>query len=306
LSHRSGSWGSLGIADRGVCPPTGPSLHGDKVIDSAVPRTTTSAFARRLAALLAATVATLTLIGIGAAPVGASTSDSMADSVLGWMNQDREARGLEPYRRWYKLTELAEARAGRMASVNTLSHDAAGGDIGAAYDSAGIDWMGYGEIIGTSTYSWGTPAANNIYGLWKNSAPHAAIMFSSSFNYIGIGFAYRSSNGSTWASILFSESKDHTDPIAEKDGVSHVGATVYFRWTGHDPKLQTHTAGIDSFDVQYRVDGDDWRTIRNDTSARLLKLYDRRHGHWYRFRVRAKDGRGNLSPWTSAANVWVP
>ncbi len=250
---------------------------------------------RRLGLAVTAAVVAFTLFGARATPVQAATAESMSDSVVAWMNHDREARGLRPYRRWSALTSIAMERAGHMANSNTLSHDAAGGDIGDEYDAAGIQWWGYGEIIGVSSYPWGTQAANNLYGLWKNSPPHASIMFSSSYNYIGVGFVYRASNNTTWSSIVFAESRDHTDPVAKRNGIDVSGRTVVFHWSGHDRLLQTHTSGLDSFDVQYRVDNGSWRTIRNDTSATSLTLRDRARGHHYGFRVRAKDGRGNLS-----------
>jgi uncharacterized protein YkwD len=256
--------------------------------------------------LIAAAVTALSLLGLTAAPVGASTADSMADAVVQWLNEDRVDRGLVPLRKWGRLANLAEDRAANMAARNRLSHDAAGGDVGKALNNRDIHWFSYGEIIGMSSYPWGSQAANNIYTLWKGSAPHRSIMFSDRYNYVGVGFAYRSSNKTTWASVVFTESRDHTDPVAMADGVSAKGTSVTFEWSGRDRRLQTHTSGLDSFDVQYRVDGGSWRTIRNDTNATSLTLNDRPRGHSYGFRVCAKDNRGNLSRWTSEQRVWVP
>jgi hypothetical protein len=131
-------------------------------------------------------------------------------------------------------------------------------------------------------------------------------MFSARYNYVGVGFAYRSASNTTYASVVFAESKDHTAAVAKNGTLSRTGTTVRFSWSGYDPRLQTHTAGLRSFDVLYRVDGGTWRTIRNDTTSTALTLYSRPHGHWYGFRVQAADRRGNLSRWTSAKRVWVP
>jgi len=256
--------------------------------------------------LAAIALAALILAGGGVAPVAAATPKSMADHVVELMNRDRNARGLTSYRRWSQLTEMAQERATRMASRNTLSHDAAGPNIGDDFTARGIPWYSYGEIIGVSGYAWGNQAASKIYAMWKASAPHAAIMFSSHFNYIGVGFAYRASSNTTWASIVFAESKDHTPPVAQTVGISRSGTTIVFRWSGRDRRLQSHTAGLRSFDVQYRVDDGAWRTIRNDTTATSLTLRDRARGHAYRFRVQAKDHRGNLSEWTSARSIRIP
>jgi hypothetical protein len=256
--------------------------------------------------LVAAAVLGATVLGVWAAPVGAASSSTMADRMLQSLNRDRENRGLVKLREWSSLTSIAEGRASNMASSNALSHDAAGGDLGAEYTARGIQWYAYAEIIGVSNADWGTAAADHIYSMWKASAPHAEVMFSRGYNYIGIGYAYRASNGTTWASVVFADSKDHTPPKAERDGKSVSGRTVTFHWTGHDRKLQTHTAGLDDFDVQVRVDDGAWRTVLNNTTRTSLTLRDRSRRHWYGFRVRAADQRGNLSEWTNEGRVWVP
>ncbi len=230
----------------------------------------------------------------------------MAGKVLTLLNRDRRARGLVPLRRWSALSSLATDRAANMATVNTLSHDAAGGSLGSVLTARHIQWYSFGEDIATANASWGTSGAAYIYSLWKHSAPHAALMFSRSFNYVGVGFAYRSGNGTIWASMVFSESRDHTRPVAKHGRATASGTTVRFSWSGHDRRLQTHTAGLRSFDVQMRRDHGTWHTIRDNTTRTSLTLRDRARGHWYWFRVQAADRRGNLSRWTTAVRVWVP
>ncbi len=242
----------------------------------------------------------------GPTAAATSTADAMAVSVLSWLNRDRVARGLVPLRNWTALRTLATDRATRMASRGTLSHAAAGGNVGTALTARGIAWYSFGDIIGASGYPWGSQAASNIYGLWKGSSTHRSIMFSARYNYVGVGFAYRSSTRTTYASVVFTESVDHTRPVARNVSLALSGTTVKFAWSGYDPRLQTHTAGLRSFDVQYRVDDGTWRTIRNDTTATALSLSDRPRGHWYGFRVQAADRRGNLSRWTTEGRVWVP
>jgi uncharacterized protein YkwD len=263
-----------------------------------------------VAALLAASLALLVMLGgmpgPAAAATATSTADTMSSVVLGWLNRDRAAKGLVPLRSWTPLKSMAADRAARMADADTLSHAAAGGNVGTEFTARGIQWYGYGEIIGASTYPWGTQAAANIYSLWKGSPSHQSIMFSDRYNYVGVGFAYRSASNTTYASVEFSESTDHTAAVARNGTLSLTGTTVRFGWSGYDPRLQTHTAGLRSFDVLYRVDDGTWRTIRNDTTATSLSLSNRPHGHWYGFRVQAADRRGNLSRWTSEKRVWVP
>jgi uncharacterized protein YkwD len=262
---------------------------------------------RRIGLVAAAAMVALTALGAHAAPAAATDTQAvMTQDTLAWINRDREAKGLTRYRPWAALNAIANERAASMASRDQLSHDAAGGDLGTTYDQRGIQWYGYGEIIGESNATYGRAAAAFTYRLWKASPPHAAILFSSHYNYIGIGFAYRASNGTTWASIVFADSKDHTPPLVARNGKRVSGRTVTFAWRGHDRVLQTRESGLGSFDVQYRVDSGAWRLIRNDTRATSITLRSRARGHWYGYRVRATDRRGNLSAWTSAGRVWVP
>lgn len=262
---------------------------------------------RPLAVALALVLALFAGPAAPPAPAAAATdtASAMASQVLAWLNQDRASAGLVPLRTWPSLTSIASARAANLAASGILSHAAAGGDPGAAITAAGLQWYGFGEIIGESGYPWGTQAAQNLYSMWKDSPSHHSIMFSGGYNYVGAGFARRS-DGTTWSSILFTESADHTSPGARNTAVARAGATVSFAWSGADPRLQTHTAGLRSFDVQYRVDGGAWHLIRNDTAALHLSLANRPHGHWYSFRVQAADRRGNLSRWTSVIRIWVP
>lgn len=244
-------------------------------------------------------------MGASPAPAAASTATDMGGLVLTWMNADRADRGLVPYRAWSALADLAGERAGRMADAHTLSHQVAGGNVGDALSTRGVTWLGYGEIIGTSTYPWGRDAAANIYGLWKSSTVHRSIMFSDTYNYAGVGVV-QAADGSTWMSVVFAESPDHTRPTARIGSLKRSGRTLTLAWRGADPRLQTHTAGLRSFDVQKRRDGGTWKTVRDNTTATSLVLRHRKHGHWFSFRVQAADRRGNLSTWTSEKRIWVP
>jgi uncharacterized protein YkwD len=263
---------------------------------------------RRLGVLSALTLAASLVLGLAPAPAAAATATpaQLGSIVLKALNADRIARGLVPLRAWTALTSLATDRAQRMASKNTLSHTAAGGNVGNALTARGIQWYSYGEIIGMSGRTWGSESANHIYSMWKNSSFHRSLMFSTRYNYVGVGFAYRSSNNTTWASVVFTESRDHTRPYAQMLNIRTEGTTVAVSWKGWDVRLQTHTAGLRSFDVQYRRDNGTWSTIRNDTTSTWLSLSGRAHGHWYGFRVQSADRRGNLSLWTSELRIWLP
>ncbi len=220
------------------------------------------------------------------------------------LNADRTAAGLVPLRSDPVLRSIAEPRAARMAAANILDHNVAGGDIGMAVSAAGLRWYSVAEDIGMTTAPWGSSSIDWMLRAWEGSAEHWRIMMDDHYNYVGVGLA-ESSSGATYASLVFAETADRTAPTARMTGETLVGRTVTFAWTGRDVPLQSHTAGLAGFDVEYRVDAGAWRTIRTGTSTTSAILRDRRPGHAYAVRVRARDRAGNVSDWSRALRVFV-
>ena len=264
---------------------------------------------RRLSLLLTAALSVGLLATASPVPAAATVATGTAADttarILASMNAGRTADGLVVYRAWGALTALAAERAATMAAVGTLSHDVAGADLGGTLTARGITWMGFGEIIAKSSYPFGVDAADHVYSMWNASPPHHAIMFSGTYNYVGVGAA-QSADGTTWVAAIMSESRDHTAPVASNRSLTRSGRDVILKWAGSDRRLQTHTAGLRSFDVQMRRDNGSWRTVRDNTTSTHAVFPDRARGHWYAFRVQAADRRGTLSPWTSVIRIWVP
>ncbi len=254
-----------------------------------------------VAAALALTAASALL------PVGtlATTPPSMESALRLWVNQDRAAHGLRGLRIDTRINVLADQRAAWMASKGLLSHQSVDGDACTAMTKRAIAWYRCGEDIGFTTATWGTKSAKFIYNLWKHSPAHWALMMSSHYNYLGVGFARRS-NGTTYSSLVFLEGPDRTRPIAHMRTKSVSGTTVRFTWSAADPLLQTHTAGIRSYNVQVQQDSGAWVTIRTNTTAVSISMLHRARGHHYTVRVQARDRRGNLSAWSTGLRAWVP
>ncbi len=233
------------------------------------------------------------------------TARTVEGYLITWTNRDRAARGLRPLRLWSALRSVATTRADTLASLGTLSHTAAG-DLGSQLSSAGAQYYSWGEDLGWSSYPWGYDVAKSLYGMWKHSSGHWALLMSSRFNYFGIGLAYRWSAHATYASIVFTESRDHTPARAAMVDSGRIGTTAWFRWRGYDPLLQTHTAGLRNFDVEYKVGSGTWRIIRSGTTSTSISLYSRPRGHYYYLRVRARDRNGNVGAWSTPMRVGIP
>jgi uncharacterized protein YkwD len=245
----------------------------------------------------------LMILGAVSAPVvQASTASSMNTTLLTMINSDRLAVGLRPLRLDTRLAMLAAERAGSMAGTGQLSH---GQEIAAAERAVDVQPYFAGEAIGETTASWGTPAAQYIYNLWRGSPEHWGLITSSSFNYIGVGVSYRSDTGQTFASLVFAEAPDSSRPIASITGAGRSGSTLVFTWSGRDGLLQTHTAGLRDFVIDYRVDNGPWKTIRSGTTATSITLTNRPSGHVYTVAVQARDRHMNASTW-AVRSVRVP
>ncbi|HEX8026646.1 MAG TPA: CAP domain-containing protein, partial [Candidatus Limnocylindrales bacterium] len=221
------------------------------------------------------------------------------------INKARLSHGLVPLRLDSRLRDLAEYRAGVMNSTNTMSHTVAG-CLSCELNSRGIQWYSWGECIAWDGYSYPTDAINLIFQMWHD-ASHWPLLMSSKFNYVGLGIVHNSSNNKTWASLVLTESVDHSAPVVKITSNGRSGSTVKWTWSGADLKLQTHTSGFKSFDVEYKVNGaSSWTVLRSGTTSTSLSLTNRTSGHTYYVRIRGRDNRGNLAPWTAAVGIWVP
>lgn len=262
--------------------------------------------ARRRGMLVALTAAILSgFLFTAGAPSAEASISSVERDVWRWINADRVELGLRPLQAWGKLFSVAELRASRMASANVMSHTISG-SLSSQLRSAGVRSWSYGENIGYSSYPRGTEAARHIYRLWRGSPVHWAQITSKRYNYVGVGLAYRSSNGRTYASLVFTESPDHTGARARVTGATRQGDDVTWTWRGYDVALQTHTAGFRDFDVQYRIGYGSFRLLRDNWTGTSLTLWNRTSGYTYGLRVRGTDRAGNVGAWSPEVRVWVP
>jgi len=237
-------------------------------------------------------------------PVAASTESSMAGTILSSMNHDRAAQGLIAYRTDSRLIGLAVNRSQWMASTDDLTHDSYGGAIYDAVAMVGVNAYSDAEAVGSTNATAGTDAANYLYGMWRGSPEHWAFMMSGTFNYVGIGVALDAS-GASYASIVFAEAPDVSRPVVQLTGYGHSGTSAFWVWAGHDGQLQSHTAGLRDYDVEYSMDGGSWTLLLSHTTSTQVILKNRLAGHSYAVRVRDRDRRNNLSVWSTTRTVRV-
>jgi len=131
------------------------------------------------------------------APAQASTATYMEGLIVKWVNNARENRGVRPLRVTTKLTDLAGARAATLARTANLVHPSC---LSCTFRAYSVSFSTCGEDIAMTSYPWGYQAARSIYNAWRGSPGHWTILMSGKFGRIGVGVAYRSSGGTTWAS----------------------------------------------------------------------------------------------------------
>jgi len=120
----------------------------------------------------------------------------MESRILDWINDARDNRGLRPLRVTDKLRNLAGDRATEMARSGELKHPSC---LSCLLNSRDISWDTCGEVIAMTTYDWGRDAARSIFLAWRGSDSHWDLLMSRKFRKIGLGVAYRSQDGSSWA-----------------------------------------------------------------------------------------------------------
>ncbi len=257
---------------------------------------------RRLSGVLSAVLLAALVLSVAPAPAFASAATDAEAQILSLVNAKRVSAGLVPLRKYHALAVVAGQRAARMRDANTLSHSV-GGNMAGQLANQGVTWYSYGETIG---YAYGgySAAAKSLVDAWMGSSAHRALLMSTKFNYVGAGLSYRSSNGRYYGSVVLIEGPDINGARSYITGTSISGGDdITWSWSGYDLPLQSHTAGLRDFDVQYRIGSGSWRTIRNDTTARSITLYNRTRGVPYGVRVRATDKRGNAGAWTAGTYV---
>ena len=237
--------------------------------------------------------------------IRALTTEVAAQSnLLVLMNRARASSGLRALRSDPRLTDLAANRARWMADRNQLSHTSYGGEIVPAVDSTGIPWLFLGEAVAMSSVVPAADIAPRLFEMWRGSPPHWGLITSRDFNYVGVGIGL-TANGDPYGALVFAETTDRTAPVATTTSGGASGRTATWRWSGSDVALQTHTAGLCTFDVQYRDGSGAWRLVKSKTTTRALALGSRTPGHTYSVRVRARDCQGNLSSWTARRPVRI-
>jgi uncharacterized protein YkwD len=245
------------------------------------------------------------LLATLAPTASATTNTDLEYRLIGWINQARVARHLQPLRADSRVWDLAGARAAVLASRNVLSHTVPG-LVGSQLTYRRIKWYMWGDAIAYTSRARGTLATAHLFALWKGSKSHWDLLMSPRFNYIGIGLAYRSANGRTFGDVVLLDGPDRTPPAAAMVSTSRTGDDVRWTWRGWDAALQRRTSGVASFDVQYRVDKGAFSTVESTTTATERSAANRSAGHWYGLRVRAKDRAGNVGAWSSEMRIWVP
>ena len=246
------------------------------------------------------------LLLVALAPAASAiTTTSLEYRILGWINQARAERHLQPLQADSRVWALAGDRVSVMASRNVLSHTVAG-NVGSGLSSRGIGWYMWGEAIAYTYQASGTYATEDLFALWKGSQPHWDLLMSPQFNYLGVGMAYSASTQRTYGTVVLIDGPDRSAPGAAMVSVSRSGDDVHWVWRGWDVALQTRTSGVSSFEVQYRIDSGAFTTVVHSTTSHTRYAANRSHGHWHGLRVRSRDAAGNVGAWSSEMRIWVP
>jgi uncharacterized protein YkwD len=155
---------------------------------------------RRARALLVTVLATATISGltgttnasayVAAAPIGSAASVAYVNRVVVLVNAQRAAHGLRPLIVSPCATRFAAPWSTHMAATNTLVHQSLAPILRCPAQAAGEN-IAYGSVT-----------ADQMMGMWMNSAGHRANILNPRFTRIGVG-AVRTTTGRWWATQDF-------------------------------------------------------------------------------------------------------
>jgi uncharacterized protein YkwD len=233
-------------------------------------------------------------------------------SLVEMINADRAAIGLPALRLDARLTAVARERSTFMAATRTLSHTQADGRTMIDLIKAnGIRWYAAGETIGWNNYPSLRDSTRAVNLGWLSSPEHAAIIRSTAYNYFGVSLAVTADGDCYWTAI-FIRGPDRTPPTARMlapiaGGLRILASGRHVRqvtwtWTGADRPLAVLTSGLQSFEVQRRIDGGAWVTVWTSTTG-LRWSSSVSVGHRSQVRVRARDHAGNVGTWSAPVGL---
>ena len=249
----------------------------------------------------------------GSSPVGsvaplARTGYDIRDTIIAYTAQVAPSKlilGVPYYgRAWSTSTGALNASntsSTKTGASTTVVYDTAADYLaryGRHYDAAEqVAWTAYQRQNCTSTYGCVTS--------WRELYVDDATAISAKYDLVnsyglrGAGIwalGYDGARPELWAAIQRKFITDTTPPTA---GVKMLpakqlnpGFTV--SWTGRDD------VAVASYDVQVSTDGGAWATWLAATTAGSAAWYGS-DNHDYAFRVRARDPKGNISPWNVAS-----
>lgn len=184
--------------------------------------------------LLAGLLTVLALVGTSVAATTAAAPPARAEasseaSFLDLLNRERTARGLRAYASAGDLVSVARWQSTRMATLDSLHHNA-------SLTTMVTGWLALGENVGYGG------SAQQVHDALMASPGHRANILSTTFSQVGIGTVV-DARGRLWVTQVFRKPVGRS-PIGSLDAVSTGLGTVAVRGWTLDPdtsaSLATH------------------------------------------------------------------
>lgn len=131
-------------------------------------------------------------------PESNNEMQNMKRKVFDLVNQERQNRGLKPYKYYNKLAHVAQKKAKDMRDNNYFSHQSPTyGSPFEMLEEFGIEYSAAGENIAR-----GQRSAEEVMNSWMNSPGHRKNILSKKYTHIGVGLAQNKQNTNYWVQMF--------------------------------------------------------------------------------------------------------
>jgi len=214
-------------------------------------------------------------LSVGSDALVTELLDDEERTYLGSLNTYRTDHGLVPVRVSITLTRAANFHSDEMADHEVMQHDSFDGTsmgdrVDRYYPSHGLSWGLIGEIVAYEFEGSGT----HVFGMWRDSPTHDAIMRTAQYRAVGIS-RMQAANGYWYWTADFGDVKD----ALLSAGVSSIASNGGFESDAFTNKTWSTVRTLNRWHRSWASGGNATRTTNHFAGSYGMRVVDPSAGH---------------------------